>query len=127
MFQGLFIPFTQFFYFFDDADIFCRVAGTITEHDSVGLHFDYFFGSGIIWNYGNLAAAFFEFALNVELGAEVEENDVMCGGVAGAGPRREGSGQANKAERIVTACRGDSWSDLAWERGRDFSLLFFTR
>ena len=43
-------------------------------------------------------------------------------GFRGCAPRRRGSGQANKAERIGTACRGDSWSDLAWERGEDFSL-----
>ena len=39
-------------------------------------------------------------------------------------PRRRGSGQVNKAERIDTACRGDSWSDLAWERGEGFPLLY---
>lgn len=48
-----------------------------------------------------------------------------CGlpGFRGCAPRRRGSGQANKAERIGTACRGDSWSDLAWERGEGFPLL----
>ena len=44
-------------------------------------------------------------------------------GFRGCAPRRRGSGQANKAERIGTACRGDSWSDLAWERGEGFPLL----
>ena len=38
-------------------------------------------------------------------------------GFRGRAPRRRGSGQANKAERTGAACRGDSWSDLAWERG----------
>ena len=38
---------------------------------------------------------------------------------------RRGSGQANKAERIGTAYRGDSWSDLAWERGEDLAPLLF--
>ena len=92
--------------FFDDADIFCRVSRSVTEHDSVWSHFDYFVGSGIIWNYGYLAAAFFQFALNVELGTEVEENDGMQGGVAGALPRREGSDQRSGRE------------------GRDFSLFY---
>lgn len=48
-----------------------------------------------------------------------------CGlpGFRGCAPRRRGSGQANKAERIGTACRGDSWSDLAWERGEGLPLL----
>ena len=54
-----------------------------SAYDSGWSHFDYFVGSGIIWNYGYLAAAFFQLALNVELGTEVEENDVMEGGVAG--------------------------------------------
>lgn len=44
-------------------------------------------------------------------------------GFRGRAPRRRGSGQANKAERTGAACRGDSWSDLAWERGEDFPLL----
>lgn len=44
-------------------------------------------------------------------------------GFRGCAPRRRGSGQANKAERIGTACRGDSWSDLAWKRGEGFPLL----
>ena len=44
-------------------------------------------------------------------------------GFRGCAPRRRGSGQANKAERIDTACRGDSWSDLAWERGEDIPLI----
>ena len=44
-------------------------------------------------------------------------------GFRGCAPWRRGSGQANKAERIGTACRGDSWSDLAWERGEGFPLL----
>lgn len=37
--------------------------------------------------------------------------------------RRRGSGQANKSERNGTACRGDSWSDLACERGEGFPLI----
>ena len=45
-------------------------------------------------------------------------------GFRGCAPRRKGSGQANKAERNGTACRGDSWSDLAWERGEGLPLLF---
>ena len=45
-------------------------------------------------------------------------------GFRGAVPLgRRDSGQANKAERIGTACRGDSWSDLAWERGEGLPLL----
>ena len=44
-------------------------------------------------------------------------------GFRGCAPRRRGSGQANKAERIGTACSGDSWSDLAWERGEGFPLI----
>ena len=44
-------------------------------------------------------------------------------GFRGCAPRRRGSGQANKAERIDTACRGDSWSDLAWERGEGLPLF----
>lgn len=46
-------------------------------------------------------------------------------GFRGCAPRRRGSGQANKAERIGTACRGDSWSDLAWERGGRLSPPFY--
>ena len=44
-------------------------------------------------------------------------------GFRGCAPRRRGSGQANKAERIGPACRGDSWSDLAWERGENLPLI----
>lgn len=44
-------------------------------------------------------------------------------GFRGCAPRRRGSGQANKAERTGTACRSDSWSDSAWERGEGLPLL----
>ena len=52
----------------------------------------------------------------------VLESTCELPGFRGYAPRRRGSGQANKAERIGTACRGDSWSDLAWKRGEDLPL-----